>query len=77
MEKKLKMYTASFCPKCRQFHAWFPNEFEYVSVDNWDSEKIESERITALPTVELPSGKKMYAGAMNKKRLEDLINEYR
>ena len=46
MAKKLKMYTASFCPKCRQFHTWFPNEFEYVSVDNWDSDKIESERIT-------------------------------
>ena len=76
MEKKLKMYTASFCPKCRQFHTWFPNEFEYVSVDNWDSEKIESERITALPAIELPSGKKMYAGAMSKKRLEELLNEY-
>lgn len=77
MATKLKMYTASFCPKCRQFKTWFPTEFEYVSVDNWGSEEIERERITALPTIELPSGKKMYAGSMNKSRLEELINGYK
>ena len=73
MTNKPKLYTATFCPKCRQIHQWFPDGFEFVSVDKWGHEEIESEGLTALPTVELPDGKKIYAGAMPKSQLASLL----
>lgn len=37
MPNKPKLYTATFCPKCRQLHQWFPDGFEFVSVDKWEA----------------------------------------
>ena len=71
----LKMYTAEFCPNCRKIKNWFPNEFQYVSVDDWGHTEIEAAGITAIPTVEFEDGRKIYAGAMGKRELDKLLEE--
>ena len=68
---KPKLYTATFCPKCRQLHQWFPDAFEFVSVDNWGHEEIESAGLTALPTIETADGRKIYAGSMSKQQVQN------
>lgn len=72
---KLKLYTATFCPKCRQLHQWFPDGFEFVSVDKWGHEEIESAGLTALPTIETADGRKTYAGSMSKRQVQTLLHE--
>lgn len=75
MSNKPKLYTAAFCPKCRQLHQWFPNGFDFVSVDEWGREEIESAGLTALPTIETADGRKTYAGSMSKVEVQKLLNE--
>lgn len=70
---KLKLYTATFCPKCRQLHQWFPDGFEFVSVDKWGHEEIESAGLTALPTIETADGRKIYAGSMSKQKIQKFL----
>lgn len=73
MPNKPKLYTATFCPKCRQLHQWFSDGFEFVSVDKWGHEEIEKAGITALPTIETVDGRQIYAGAMTKGQIQKLL----
>lgn len=52
----MKLYTASWCSKCRQIKSFVADGVEIVNVDDWSDDEISAVGLKGLPTLQTDDG---------------------
>lgn len=52
----MKLYTATWCSKCRQIKGFVSADVEIINVDDWSDDEISTLGLKGLPTLQTDDG---------------------